>query len=197
MSDNPGLVQQGGDDAELYQAGRDQSITLYKIEAVSKSVTNALKELVEAYKKEVRNEEVSTTGQFIEKLNFFMNTVDGDFLTLEEKLALGGFKADISLARRLKQQYSMALQEIKHINSAQKIHAYLLGTILVNFSVVYDYLVKEDRPDNIFIKGLIERKVVDPVEHLINLNENALQLFKLDIHSMIYYLTGNCHINWS
>jgi len=123
MSDQE-LSQNAGPQSELYQAGGNQNITKYEIAPVSPSLINTLKTLIEAYKKEIQTADPTTTGKFIEKLNFFMTTVDDEFRTLEEKLETGGFKSDIIVARRLKQRYAMSLQEIKHIQSAQKIHAY-------------------------------------------------------------------------
>ena len=194
------MRQEAGNDVEQYQAGRDQIINKnsYIIETAGHLSVNSLKALLEAYKTEVQSPSPESAGEFIQKLNFFMNSVDEQFLTLEQKLEAGGFSSDIALALRLKQNYSMSLQKIKHISSAQKVHAYLLGMVLVNFSYVYYYLHKKgDRPDNIFIKDLINVKVITPIENMLSSTENALEVYSMEIHSMIYYLTGNCHIKWN
>lgn len=191
------MKQEAGDNSELYQA-ETQTVNKYVVEHSKQGATNALVNLIEAYKKEICTPQPSSTGEFIEKLNFFMSTFDNEFMTLEQKLEAGGFSSDIAMARKLKQNYAMTLQKIKHINSAQKIHAYLLGMVWVNFSYAYEYLSKTDtdRPANTFIKSIIDARVIAPVETLLNSAENALEIYHDDIHAMVYYLTGNCHIKW-
>lgn len=195
---NTEMKQEAGDNSELYQA-ENQTVNRYVVEQPKVNSNNALLNLIEAYKKETSSPQPNLTGEFIEKLNFFMSTLDNEFMTLEEKLEAGGFTSDIDMARRLKQNYAKTLQKVKHINSAQKIHAYLLGMVLVNFSYAYYFLNKKgtDRPGNTFIKSIIDTKVIAPVESLLNSTENALEIYNMDIHAMIYYLTGNCHIKWN
>jgi hypothetical protein len=191
------ISQSGGDNSEMYQAARDQTVNKYVIERSAVTSTNVLKVLIDAYKAEMESQSTDSTGQFIEKLNFFMNTIDSEYKTLEQKLEEGGFKADIKVALKLKQQYGKTLQTLKHISSAQKIHAYLLGTIVVNFMGVYDFLQAEKRPDNLFIRALIDKNVVEPIEEMLGGVGNEIELYRMDIQAMIYYLSGNCHINWS
>lgn len=192
------MKQEAGNNSELYQA-QTQTVNKYVVEQPKLNATHALVNLIAAYKKEVSSPQTSTTGEFIEKLNFFMSTFDNEFMTLEQKLEAGGFASDIAMARKLKQNYAMTLQKIKHISSAQKIHAYLLGMVWVNFSYAYEFLSKQEteRPANAFIKSVIDAKVIAPVETLLNSAENALEIYHMDIHSMVYYLTGNCHIKWN
>jgi hypothetical protein len=195
---NTEMKQEAGNNSELYQA-EYQTVNRYVVEQPKFNAANALVNLIEAYKKEMNSPQQSSTGEFIEKLNFFMTTFDNEFMTLEQKLEAGGFSSDIAMARKLKQNYAMTLQKIKHINSAQKIHAYLLGMVLVNFSYAYQFLSKKkaERPENTFIKSIIDTKVITPVENLLNSADNALEIYHMDIHAMIYYLTGNCHIKWN
>lgn len=192
------MKQEAGNNSELYQA-ENQTVNRYVVEQPKLSTNQALVNLIEAYKEEIKSTQPNTTGEFIEKLNFFMSSFDNEFMTLEQKLEAGGFSSDIAMARKLKQNYAMTLQRIKHINSAQKIHAYLLGMVWVNFSYAYEFLNKNgtDRPANTFIKSIIDTKVIAPVESLLNSADNALEIYHMDIHAMIYYLTGNCHIKWN
>ena len=202
MSDSNEFKQEGGEGSEQYQSGGPMTVNkpTYTVQQSASPSVNPLKGLIEAYKAETQNPNQTQTGAFIEKLNIFMNTIEGEFQTLEEKLRAGGFASSIPLALRLKHEYSKALQQIKHVNSAQQIHTVLLGTIMVNFEHAYDLLCKkesEGRPDNSFIREVIEVKVVAPIEQMIYSEENVLNLYKNDVFAMIYYLTGNCHLKWN
>jgi hypothetical protein len=191
--------QNAGENANQYLAQGNQHIYTINASEPNKAQISALKKIIVAYKKEVLNPDRNHLGNFIDKLNFFITKVDGDFLDIKSKLEAGGFHADVELGTRLKHEYFKELQKIKHINSAQKIHAYLLGLVLMSFQEgVYLHLHKnENKPSIEFVKELVRLKVIEPVEKLLSIEENVLEVYYQDIYSMIYFLTGNCHIKWN
>src|SRR5690349_3392812 len=100
--DKTEMNQEAGNNSELYQA-ENQTINNYVVEQPKLNTTHALVALIKAYKTEVSSPQEGSAGEFIEKLNFFMSTLDNEFMTLEQKLEVGGFGSDIDMARKMKQ----------------------------------------------------------------------------------------------
>lgn len=187
--------QTGGDNSQQYQA-EELTVNNYNIEQANYEIrSNALKRLIDAYNIEVVSAREGSQGEFIEKLSLYINKLEGDYQDLGEKLNSAGYGDSVELALRLKQYYFKQLQKIKHIKAAQKIHAYILARVLMDFHTnVYEHL--KNKASKQFIHALIKTQIILPLDELINSVENVLEINYDDIYGMIYYLTGNCHIKW-
>lgn len=152
-------------------------------------------QLVKEFEEEVENGN-SSIGDFIDKLLHYTNRILDDSLDLKEKLILGGYSESYyKKAYALKERYAMNFSENELSVSAQKIHAYILAEVSYRFFLHINSFIEEgySKPE---IAELINIKVVEPIESILS-QKNVLNLYKEDIMCMIYFLTGNCHINWN
>jgi hypothetical protein len=151
--------------------------------------------LVEEFEEEVENGD-SNIGDFIDKLLYYTNRSYDDKLDLKEKLKIGGYSESYyKRANALKEKYAMQFSEDELSISAQKIHAYILAEVSYRFFLHINPFIEEGY-SKVQISELINIKVVEPIEAILS-QKNVLNIFKEDIMCMIYFLTGNCHINWN
>ena len=54
-------------------------------------------------------------------------------------------------------------------------------------------LIKEGLSKTLINKA-IQETIIDPIHHLLEVN--ILNLCSDEIHGMLYFLTGNCHLKW-
>jgi hypothetical protein len=151
--------------------------------------------LVEEFEEEVENGD-SNIGDFIDKLLYYTNRSYDDKLDLKEKLKLGGYSESYyKRANALKEKYAMNFSVDELSISAQKIHAYILAEVSYRFFLNINPFIEENY-SKVDISELINIKVVEPIEAILS-QKNVLNIYKEDIMCMIYFLTGNCHINWN
>ena len=117
---------------------------------------------------------------------------------LEAKLKDGGFsQSAIEKARRLKMYFAKKSMRFQYYESAQRIDIYLFAKICHRFDT---YILPniESQPLS-EINQMVYEMVVRPIVDEINANgscDRHLCYTEDDIFGMLYYLTGNCHINW-
>lgn len=117
---------------------------------------------------------------------------------LEAKLKDGGFsQSAINKARRLKMYFAKKSMRFQYYESAQRIDIYLFAKICHRFDT---YILPniESQPLS-EINQMVYEMVVRPIVDEINANgscDRHLCYTEDDIFGMLYYLTGNCHINW-
>ncbi len=118
---------------------------------------------------------------------------------LEQKLLDGGFsKTSIDTARRKKQYYAKKATRFQYYESAQHIDSHLFAIVCNRFELYISPLIQESQPLRDINRAVYE-KVIIPVMQEINANgadDDCLCYTEDDIFGMLYYLTGNCHINW-
>ncbi|MBC6112777.1 ABC-three component system protein [Pedobacter fastidiosus] len=148
--------------------------------------------MAEEYKKESANDKVIT--EVVGKLQHFISNIDTEFIGLEQKLINGGFQNELQFANLLKEQYTKYLASNNLSRASQKIHAFLLARIYVAFNMYVPEAINEGK-SNSEIKDIILEKIVQPVEDVLGV-DNVLELYQDDVMSMVYFLTGNCHIKW-
>ncbi len=126
-------------------------------------------------------------------------TVQRDVIGLEQKLLEGNRKDLIDDAIWLKEEYFKKLTKFQLYNSAQKIQAHLLASILERFrNKIYPLIVSD--ADDVTVSAAISNEIVNPLILLIEqegLEDNILSFSATDIEGMIYYLTGRCHLKWN
>lgn len=121
-------------------------------------------------------------------------------LGLKRKLQDGGYnKTAIDKACRLKQGYAKKATKYQYYEMANRIDDYLFAILSNRFDDYVYPLIVNQRP-LADIKQAVPEQVIIPV--MKELNENGEDDIYLcyttdDILGMLYYLTGNCHINWA
>lgn len=121
-------------------------------------------------------------------------------LWLKRKLQDGGYnKTAIDKACRLKQGYAKKATKYQYYEMANRIDDYLFAILSNRFDDYVYPLIVNQRP-LADIKQAVSEQVIIPV--MKELNENGEDDIYLcyttdDILGMLYYLTGNCHINWA
>ena len=120
-------------------------------------------------------------------------------LGLEKKLQDGGFsKTAIDNARRKKQYYAKKATRFQYYESAQRIDSYLFAIVCNRFESYVFPLIQEAKPLALINRAVYEQ-VILPVMQQLNADgseDTCLCYNEDDIFGMLYYLTGNCHINW-
>jgi hypothetical protein len=132
--------------------------------------------------------------EFIEELNYYYNKVDGDVIGLEQKLKDGKQENLVDYALRVKEAYHKKLYKHQFSEVSQQINLYLLALVESYFTNhIYPKICNGHSSEQ--ISSLIQEQVINPL--LNQLNGDTLGFTAKDINGMIYFLTGNCHIQWS
>lgn len=133
----------------------------------------------------------------LQSLKFYLTSRDG--IDMPTKLRDGGFsESEILEAKRKKQKYAQKLELNTFYESAQWIDNQLFIKIKMNFEAYILPLINKNVCKDDILKEVV-RCVVEPVLDLINIegeNDEVLDYDAEDIFGMIYYLTGQCHLNW-
>lgn len=171
-------------------AGRDidKSVTINR-HAPSKS---PLASLIQKY-----SEEVTDGANFdliVEKLQHWKDPNSStDVLGVKEKLQRGNRPDLVVFGIQAKEMFTKCLYRHQHSKAAQEMCAYLLAAIWQRFNGFIRPRILEGLP-NIHIDALVQSELVAPIEEI--LDSNPLQIDQSEIIGMIYFLTGNCHLNW-
>ena len=146
------------------------------------------------------NQEVASDKRYegvMDALKEYLTKLDG--IDMPTKLRDGGFsETEILKATRRKEKYAKRLERNKFFESAQWIDSQLFAKIIMYFEAFIEPLINnEDTKDNIIQEVVL--KVILPILDLINIegeNDEVLNYNAEDVYGMIYYLTGQCHLNW-
>lgn len=119
---------------------------------------------------------------------------------LKAKLHDGGFSATaIEKACRQKMYFAKKSTKFQYFEAAQRIDAYLFAIVSSRFDTYVMPLIEAQRSLAEINRAVYEQVVMYVMEEI---NRNGADDTYLcynadDILGMIYYLTGNCHINWT
>lgn len=119
---------------------------------------------------------------------------------VERKLRDGGFsKQQIEKARRLKLYYAKKATRFQYYESAQRIDSYLFAIVSNRFDRYVMPLIEDGRPLRSINQAVYEQVVLHVMAELNTqgADDTCLCYNEDDILGMVYYLTGNCHINWT
>jgi hypothetical protein len=130
----------------------------------------------------------------IDDLEYYISSVKGDRLSLAQKLELGGrSEKEISAAEAEKERIFKLIRRNAVSTSARKKYRQFLSEVLTLFRLYVAPLVRSGADERL-VNDIIHSKLLDPLSQKVGIND----LFNLaDMHSAIYYLTGNCHIDWA
>ena len=121
-------------------------------------------------------------------------------LGLKRKLQDGGFaKTAIDKACRLKQGYAKKATKYQYYEMANRIDDYLFAIVSNHFDIYVLPLIEAQKPQNEINQAVYEKVIIPVVEELnVNGADDTCLCYTIDdIFGMLYYLTGNCHINWT
>ena len=137
-------------------------------------------------------------GKIMDSLKYYLTKLDGT-LDMPTKLKDGDFnESEIIRATRRKEKYAKQLEKNRFFESAQWIDSQLFARIKMEFEAHIEPLINNEVSKDEIVKE-VAIKVVSPILDLINIegeNDEYLNYNAEDIFGMIYYLTGQCHINW-
>ena len=137
-------------------------------------------------------------NEIMDSLKNYLTKLDGT-KDMPEKLKDGNFNEnEIIRAIRRKENYAKKLERNRFFESAQWIDSQLFAKIKIEFEAHIEPLINNGASKDEIVKE-VAVKVVNPVLELINSegeNDEYLSYNAEDIFGMIYYLTGQCHINW-
>jgi hypothetical protein len=146
------------------------------------------------------NQEVACDVRYegiMESLKYYLTSRDG--IDMPTKLKDGGFKdSEIIEATRKKEKYAKRLELNKFFESAQWIDSQLFGKIKMDFETFVLPLVNGGASKDEILREVV-LNVIRPVLDLINIegeDDEVLNYNADDIFGMVYYLTGQCHLNW-
>jgi hypothetical protein len=146
------------------------------------------------------NNEVASDERYegiMESLKYYLTRLDG--IDAPTKLEDGGFKeSEVIAAMQKKEKFAKRLQLNRFYESAQWIDSQLFAKIKMNFETFVLPLVNDSSSKEQIMREVVIR-VVEPVLELINIegeNDEVLNYNADDIFGMIFYLTGQCHLNW-
>lgn len=146
------------------------------------------------------NNEVASDERYegiMESLKYYLTRLDG--IDAPTKLEDGGFKeSEVIAAMQKKEKFAKRLQLNRFYESAQWIDSQLFAKIKMNFETFVLPLVNDSSSKEEIMREVVIR-VVEPVLELINIegeNDEVLNYNADDIFGMVYYLTGQCHLNW-
>lgn len=146
------------------------------------------------------NNEIATDERYediMESLIHYLTKLDG--IDMPTKLEDGGFKEnEVIEAMRKKDKFAKRLELNRFYESAQWIDSHLFAKIKMDFEAFILPLVNNGSSKEDILKEVV-LKVIEPVLKLINEegeNDKVLNYNADDIFGMVYYLTGQCHLNW-
>lgn len=119
---------------------------------------------------------------------------------LEQKLLDGDFpKKAIDKARRQKQSYAKKATKYQYYEMANKIDNYLFAIVSDHFDREVLPLIEDEKPLREINQAVYDKVILPVMEELNTVGDSDTCLcYTLDdVFGMLYYLTGNCHINWA
>ena len=140
------------------------------------------------------NHEDEAQQDFISQLKHYTKPhTHGPTRDLERKL-LDGSRTDILFdALQWKEQFSKKLLRLQFSLQAQELFAHILSKIHTFFALNVRPRVIEGATRT-EVDGLIYTLVKELYEEV---GYSELEITMTDIHGMVYFLAGNCHIDWS
>jgi len=176
-----------------YNPNATESNTYIRYEHADSRLTCWFRKLKEEFDRDVRlQKKLDDIKRYRTKLPHTIGLI--------QKLQDGGFsKSTIEKARRLKLYYAKKATRFQYYESAQRIDSYLFAIVGNRFDGYVMPLIEDGKPLRDINRAVYEQ-VVLPVMAELNANgadDTCLCYNEDDIFGMIYYLTGNCHINWT
>ena len=171
------------------QVGRDVNITHEREPSTRRTTMHTL---TQRFRNEVQGDK--NFRKVIDSLQYFIDpSVREESFDLEGKLSAAKRENDISEATALKELFSKKLARHQLSPAAQEIFAWILGHIQMSFRAHVRPLIALGETPEAVDKVVFEKVIRPAIEEL---EDNELILNYQELRGMLYYLTGNCHIEW-
>lgn len=152
---------------------------------------SAFKQKLTKYKEEAINN--SSFGRYIDELNHFIKPVTYNPRNLETKLKDANRTFEIEEARELKAKFAKEITKNSFSEAAQDCYAHILAKLKSEYDEKVRPLVIEKAS-----MADIEKKIAEVINIMYEeLSDTFFEQNTQEIKGMLYYLTGNCHIEWS
>lgn len=193
MSSKKATQKATGNNTEQYYSEGNMTVDKRLIIETGEQKFSEYLSLVREFEIELENGHTDFV-KFIDKIQHYNSSVDSEFIGLEKKLERGGYQKDFNRVNPFKQRYFQLLTEGQLSNSTQKIHAFILAKICTLFITHINPAIDSGCSQS-QIKVMINELVINKIESILS-ERNILNIYSDDILAMVYFLTGNCHINW-
>jgi len=178
-------ITAGGDVA----AGNIDKSQTFIIEAPKTQLGGLIEQLREQIGKDPE------AAEFVERLLSWIKPKNTEFKRdLAEKLNACGKGHLLYDALEAKERFTKQLKKTTFNPAIQEIYAYILGEIYTNFNHRIKPKIATDLEP-----GAIEEAIANLANTITNKIANAppsLGIGLTEIVGMLYYLTGNCHLDW-
>ena len=181
------LTTQKGNIVSGNLAGRDVNV---RQESEPRTTMRAL---TQRFREEIQEDE--PLSEAIDSLKYFLDpSVPAASFDLEQKLLAAERDDDLLEATALKELFAKKLARHELSPAAQEIFAWALGHMQVSFQVHVRPMIASGKPPEAIDRVVLE-KVIQPT--IVALEDNVLILNYQELRGMLYYLTGNCHVEWN
>jgi hypothetical protein len=155
-------------------------------------IKTPLRKMTESYRVEI--EQGCEQKEFIDELQDYMKRIPGDEQrNLEEKLVSAERNELIATAKFLKEKFAKKLYKHTFSPVAQNIFVHILSMISCSFQLKIKPLISENKPASVIDKAIYD-EIIKAVYFEVGNSELGINMDY--IRGMLYYLTGNCYINW-
>ena len=191
MSDeHPQSVNQSKNIVDGHMAGGNIEVSTTNI--LPSDAKTPLRIMAEKYRHEV--EQDSTQQEFIEELQDYMKRVPGhEQRGLEQKLSAAERHDLIADAKKLKEKFAKKLYKHTFSPMAQRIFVHILAKINSSFRLKIKPIIRENKSSRL-VDEAIYNEIVEAIYSEVGNSE--LEINMDYIHGMLFYLTGNCYIEW-
>lgn len=159
---------------------------------IQQSKINKYLKLIEHLDEEIKKN--SKSSEIIDSLYHYKQRIPNDkWNGLEEKIENSEYNIDIKYALRAKESFTKKLLDYEYYESAQKLFVRLLASIESDFNTLIYPLIQEKinlKEINILFRELIRKQIID------ELGDCSLEINDVHVDGMLFFLTGNCFINW-
>lgn len=132
-------------------------------------------------------------SEIIEKLQHWSTPESSEVLGVRDKLERGNRPELVKFGLEAKELFTKCLARHQHSKFAQEMFAYLLGWMWQRFNATIRPRIVEGQSAE-KIDSLIQIEIINPMEQM--LDSNPLGIDPSELSGMMYFLTGNCHLNW-
>ena len=186
MDEGKQLVHQENNTVGGGIAGRD----LYNINLPEKR--SPLRIMAENYRHEIDKD--NNHQEFIDELKNYMKRIPGHGQrNLEQKLLAAKREDLIYSAKHLKENFTKKIYKHTFSPTAQNIFVHILAKINCSFRLKIKPLIYEGHTPRSIDKAIYEEIVENIYSEVGN---SQLSINMDDIQGMLFYLTGNCYIDW-
>lgn len=193
---SPSLIKPSTVSQEGNAAGRDiiagDSITTHVYPSLAPpQPSTRLFLLLKKLRDEVQSDEKVST--ILDELTRFQEPAAKNTRSLEAKLKDGGREDLIIDALWAKEAFTKKLTKFSFFQSAQEVHSLVLARIWSIFSRRIRPLLTTGAT-RMHVEEQIQNTIIDPLVE--DLSTPPLRYLDVEVLGMLYYLTGNCYIEW-